>query len=304
MSIFASFKRGMQKTRDFVTNGLNKIVTGLGRFDEAMLDELEVLLIQADVGVAASEVIMQKLKDEIKATGDSSRPAVLASLKRIMLDMIGPAQTLPVQKGQLTIILVVGVNGTGKTTTAGKLCHRFNKDGLKVILAAADTFRAAAIEQLAHWGEVTGTPVISHQLGSDPAAVVFDAISAAQARKADVLLIDTAGRLHNKQNLMDELAKIRRIINRQAPDAICETLLVIDATSGQNAVQQALVFREAAAVTGLAITKLDGNAKGGVAVAVAHQVPTPLMLAGLGEGVEDLADFAPQLFIDSLLPEE
>lgn len=304
MSILASFKRGMQKTRDFVTGGLNRIVTGMGRFDEDMLDELEVLLIQADVGVSAAEVIMQRLKDEIRASGDSSRPAVLQNLKKIMLDIIGPARQLEVKKGQLTIILVVGVNGTGKTTTAGKLCHRFNNEGLKVILAAADTFRAAAVEQLVHWGEVTGTPVISHQIGSDPAAVVFDAISAAQARKADVLLVDTAGRLHNKQNLMDELAKIRRIISRQAPEAICETLLVIDATSGQNAVQQALVFREAADVTGLAITKLDGNAKGGVAVAVAHQVPTPLVLAGLGEGVEDLADFDPQFFLDSLLPDE
>lgn len=302
MSLLDSFKRGLQKTRDFVTAGFNRIAATMGRFDEDMLDDLEVLLIQADVGVAASSVILQQLRERIRAEKDDTRGAVLGYLRRILLDMIGAPHRLAPVKGQLTIILMVGVNGTGKTTTAGKLCHRFNREGMKVMLAAADTFRAAAIEQLTHWGDITGTPVVAHKVGSDPAAVVFDAISGARARKADVLIVDTAGRLHNKQNLMDELGKIRRIIEREAPEAVCETILVIDATTGQNAVQQAKVFREVAAVTGLAITKLDGNAKGGVAVAVAHQTRTPIMLAGLGEGLDDLTDFEPQAFVDALLP--
>jgi len=199
---------------------------------------------------------------------------------------------------------MVGVNGTGKTTTAGKLCARFKQQGLKVIMGAADTFRAAAIEQLAIWGERTGTPVIAHAEGSDPAAVVFDAIQSAKARKADVLILDTAGRLHNKGNLMEELGKIRRIISREVPEARCETLLVIDATTGQNAVHQAKVFQEVANVTGLVITKLDGNAKGGVAIAVAAETRMPIYLAGLGEKVEDLTDFDSFSFVQSLLPEK
>jgi fused signal recognition particle receptor len=304
MSLFDSFKRGLQKTRDFVTTGFNRIAATMGHFDEDMLDDLEVLLIQADVGVAASSAVLHQLRERIRIEKDDTRAAVLDYLRSILLDMIGTPHRLAPEKGQLTIILMVGVNGTGKTTTAGKLCHRFNREGLKVMLAAADTFRAAAIEQLTHWGDATGTPVVTHKVGSDPAAVVFDAISGARARKADVLIVDTAGRLHNKQNLMDELGKIRRIIEREAPEATCETLLVIDATTGQNAVQQAKVFREVAAVTGLAITKLDGNAKGGVAVAVAHQTRTPIMLAGLGEGLDDLTDFEPQAFVDALLPPE
>ena len=304
MSLFDTFRRGLQKTRDFVTTGFNRIATTMGHFDEDMLDDLEVLLIQADVGVAASSAVLQQLKERIRTEGDDTRAAVLGYLRRILLDMIGSPSRLAPVKGQLTIILMVGVNGTGKTTTAGKLCHRFNQEGLKVMLAAADTFRAAAIEQLTHWGDATGTPVVAHKVGSDPAAVVYDAISGARARKADVLLVDTAGRLHNKQNLMDELGKIRRIIEREAPEATCETILVIDATTGQNAVQQAKFFREVAAVTGLAITKLDGNAKGGVAIAVAHQTRTPIMLAGLGEGLDDLTDFEPQAFVDALLPTE
>lgn len=304
MSLLDTFRRGLQKTRDFVTGGLNRITAAMVRFDEDKLDELEVLLIQADVGMAAASDILQQLRECIRSEGDDSREAVLSYLRQILAGIIGAPRLLKPEKGHLTVLLMVGVNGTGKTTTAGKLCHRFNRDGLKVMLAAADTFRAAAIEQLTHWGEKTQTPVIAHQVGSDPAAVVFDALSGAHARNADVLIIDTAGRLHNKQNLMDELGKIRRIIRREAPEAVCETILVIDATTGQNAVQQARVFREVADVTGLALTKLDGNAKGGVAIAVAHQTQTPIMLVGLGEGLDDLADFEPEAFIDALLPDE
>lgn len=303
MGILDSFKRGLKKTRDFVAGGFSRIAASMGYFDEDMLDDLEVLLVQADVGAAAAAEIMRRIRGRIKASGDASRPAVLKALQQELLDILGKPGLLEIRPGQLNILLMVGVNGTGKTTTAGKLCSRFQAAGLKVMLGAADTFRAAAIEQLALWGARTQTPVISHQEGSDPAAVVFDAIHAAQARKADVLILDTAGRLHNKQNLMDELGKIRRIIQREAPGAPCETLLVIDATTGQNAVQQARVFRDVSEATGLVITKLDGNAKGGVAIAVAYETRMPIMLAGLGEGLHDLIDFDPQAFVQALLPE-
>ncbi|MGI6327286.1 MAG: signal recognition particle-docking protein FtsY [Saccharofermentanales bacterium] len=303
MGILNSFKRGLQKTRDFVTEGFNRIAANMGFFDEDMLDDLEMLLIQADVGIAAAGSIMDEIRDEIKKVGDISQEAVLQTLERSMLAVLGQPRHLNIEEGTLTIILLVGVNGTGKTTTAGKLCARYKKTGYNVLLGAADTFRAAAIEQLSHWGEMTGTPVIAHQAGSDPAAVVFDAIQAAKARKTDILILDTAGRLHNKQNLMDELMKIRRIIRREAPDASCQTLLVIDATTGQNAVSQTKFFREASDVTGLVITKLDGNAKGGVVLAVAHETGMPIMLAGLGEGVEDLVDFDSTTFVHSLLPD-
>ncbi|HBP39092.1 MAG TPA: signal recognition particle-docking protein FtsY [Clostridiales bacterium] len=304
MGLLESFRRGMKKTRDFVAEGFNRIAAAMGVFDEDMLDDLEMLLVQADVGSSAAGALIGGIRSEIRASGDASRTAVLQKLEDGMLEILGPPGRLNPQPGVLTILLMVGVNGTGKTTTAGKLCARFQSAGMKVILGAADTFRAAAIEQLAHWGERTSTPVIAHQEGSDPAAVVFDAIHAAQARRADILILDTAGRMHNKQNLMDELAKIRRIIQREAPDAKCETLLVIDATTGQNAVSQARVFREVSEVTGLVITKLDGNAKGGVALAVAFETRTPIMLAGLGENLQDLTDFEPVSFVRSLLPEK
>lgn len=303
MGLFDKFKSGMKKTRDFVADGFNRIAATMGVFDDEMLDELEVLLIQADVGVKAATGVIDQVREEIRKTGDASREAVLADLQQSLLALLGPPAQLKLEQNTLTVLLLVGVNGTGKTTTAGKLCARFQNEGHKVILGAADTFRAAAIEQLVTWGERTGTPVIAHQTGSDPAAVVYDAIHAAKARSADVVILDTAGRLHNKKNLMDELAKIRRIVSREAPDSRCETLLVIDATTGQNAVMQAKAFQEATEVTGLIITKLDGNAKGGVAVAVAQETGTPIYLAGLGEKVDDLQDFDPQAFVDSLLPE-
>ena len=303
MGLFDSFKKGLKKTRDFVAEGFNRIATSMGIFDEDMLDDLEMLLVQADVGTSAASRIMRRVREDMRKTGDATRPSVLKSLEAGLLDILGPPGRIAIKKGSLNILLMVGVNGTGKTTTAGKLCARFKTEGYKVMMGAADTFRAAAIDQLNHWGEKTGTPVISHQEGSDPAAVVFDAIHAATARKADILILDTAGRLHNKQNLMDELAKIRRIIRREAPDAFCESLLVIDATTGQNAVSQARVFREVSEVTGIAITKLDGNAKGGVAIAVAHETGVPIMLAGLGEGQNDLVDFDPAVFVHALLPE-
>lgn len=303
MGLFDRFRQGLRRTRDFVAEGFNRIAASMGWFNEDMLDDLEALLVQADTGTPAARKIIGDIKSSIRATGDASREAVLRTMEASLLEILGKPGHLHLDPDRLNIILLVGVNGTGKTTTAGKLCARFKDEGRKVLLGAADTFRAAAIEQLTHWGERTQTPVIAHQEGSDPAAVVYDAIHAAAARKADVLILDTAGRLHNKQNLMDELSKIRRIIQREAPEAYCETLLVIDATTGQNAVVQAQVFREVSEVSGLVITKLDGNAKGGVAVAVTCETQLPIMLAGLGEGLADLVDFDPVSFVHSLLPD-
>ena len=303
MGLFDVFRKGLEKTRGFVSEGFTKISAKMGRFDEEMLEDLETLLVEADVGVGATIAIMDAIREKIKETGDASREAVLHSLSEQMLSILGEKKSLTIADHRLNIILMVGVNGTGKTTTAGKLCLRYKSKGKKVLLAAADTFRAAAIEQLEVWGERTNTPVISHEEGSDPAAVCFDAIRAAIARKVDVLIIDTAGRLHNKQNLMDELSKISRIIEREAPDALCQTLLIIDATTGQNAVIQSEVFSQAVRLTGVGITKLDGSAKGGVAVSVAFSAHSPILLAGLGEGAEDLMDFDPVAFVASLLPE-
>lgn len=302
MGIFDKFKQGLQKTRDFIAGGMKQISLATGRFDEEQLDELEMILVQADMGATATDEVMGNLREEIRVTRDDSEIYVKQYLKSEILRILGPKSELKLIEGKLNIIMMVGVNGTGKTTTAGKLALRYKQSGKRVILAAADTFRAAAIEQLAVWAERTDTDMIRHEMGSDPAAVVFDAVQAAKARKADVLIVDTAGRLHNKKNLMDELAKMRRIIDREAAGAHVETLLVIDATSGQNAIMQAQVFSEVADVTGLAITKLDGNAKGGVAIAVAYETKTPIYLAGLGEQADDLMDFDPEAFTESLLP--
>ncbi|MGB4609729.1 MAG: signal recognition particle-docking protein FtsY [Saccharofermentanales bacterium] len=303
MSIFDKFKRGLQKTRDFVTESFNRIAANLGYFDEDMLDELEMVLIQADCGIECATELTDSIREHIKRTGDSSVETVLNVLREGMLDMLKDVQPLELDPNRLNILLMVGVNGTGKTTTSGKLAKRYRDQGKRVLMAAADTFRAAAIEQIKIWGERTATSVIAHKIGSDPSAVVFDAIDAAKARNTDVLIIDTAGRLHTKQNLMDELAKIRRIIGREAPDANLETLLVIDATTGQNAIVQANAFAEATDVTGLIITKLDGNAKGGVALAVVKETNLSVKLAGLGESEDDLQDFDSEIFVDSLLPD-
>ena len=302
MSIFDKFRQGLEKTRTFMTQSINRVSAGLGVFDDDMLDELEMTLIQADCGIEASTEAVEAIREHIRQTGDASKEAVLLALKETLSSML-IERKLELEGEQLTIYLMVGVNGTGKTTTSAKLASRAKQAGFRVLMAAADTFRAAAIEQLKVWGERTETAVIAHASGSDPAAVVFDAISAAKARKTNLLIIDTAGRLHTKKNLMDELSKIRRVIDREAPEAFVETILVIDATTGQNAIVQARAFHEATHVTGIAITKLDGNAKGGVAVAVAHETGLPLCLAGLGEGPDDLQDFDKTLFLDALLPE-
>ncbi len=303
MAIFDKFMKGLSKTRDFITNQITRVAAEFGSYDEDMLDELEMTLVAADCGLPAATEAIDSIREHIRLTGDASHKSVINVLREKLLSMLDDKQ-LTLASGELNILLMVGVNGTGKTTTAAKLAHRYKNDGHRVMMAAADTFRAAAIDQLKEWGDRTETPVISHETGSDPAAVVFDAIQSAKARKTELLIVDTAGRLHTKKNLMDELAKIKRVIKREAPDAKVETLLVLDATTGQNAIIQARSFNEAIEVSGLVISKLDGNAKGGVAVAVANETGLPLVLAGLGEQVDDLQDFDKNLFVDALLPSE
>ncbi len=304
MALFDKFKQGLTKTRDFLMGQVSNIAAALGFFDEEELEELEIALIQADVGATCTDELMTALREKMRISKNRSTEFVLGTLKKEIRGILGEKEQLYLEPGKLNILMMVGVNGTGKTTTAGKMALRFSREGKKVLMCAADTFRAAAIQQLEAWCERTNTPLISQKDGKDPAAVVYDSIKAAQARGSDVLIIDTAGRLHNKKNLMDELGKIRRIIEREAPDAVVQTLLVIDATSGQNAVIQTATFTEVSDVTGLVLTKLDGSAKGGVAVAVAYQSNVPILLAGLGETAEDLVDFDPDAFVDSLLPEE
>ena len=301
MGLFDSFKKGLAKTRDFWAAEWVKTTASHGKFDQDMLDELEELMVRADCGVPASEDVISYVKNYIKTTGDDSNDGVMNAVKTRITEILGEMKTIEIVPGKLNIILMVGVNGTGKTTTAGKLALKYKSEGKKVIMAAADTFRAAAVEQLKEWGKRTETAVIAHEEGSDPASVVYDAVAAAKARGSDVLIVDTAGRLHNKKNLMEELSKINRIIDREAPDANKKSILIIDATTGQNAVLQTEAFSEAVDLDYLGITKLDGSAKGGVAIAVSYLAKVPIVLAGLGEGVEDLMDFDPQAFADALI---
>ena len=301
MGLFESFKKGLEKTRNFWAAEWVKTTASHGKFDEDMLDELEEIMVRSDCGVQASEDVIDHVKEYIKKTGDNTNDGVMNAVKTRIIEILGQKQTIELEPGKLNIILMVGVNGTGKTTTAGKLAMKYKAQGLKVIMGAADTFRAAAVEQLKAWGERTSTAVIAHGEGADPAAVVFDAVAAAKARGADVLIVDTAGRLHNKKNLMDELSKINRIIDREAPDANKKSLLIIDATTGQNGVLQTQAFSEAVKLDYLGITKLDGSAKGGVAIAVSYLAKVPIVLAGLGEGVEDLSEFDPEAFANALI---
>lgn len=304
MGLFDKFKNGLKKTRDFIGDTFNSIAAAFGVFNEEEIDELEMLMIASDMGVNTTDKVISNLKAEMKAKANNKSDFVLQTLKNNLSEILGEKESLKVEDDKLNIIIMVGVNGTGKTTSAAKLAYRYQNEGKSVLMCAADTFRAAAIEQLEEWTRRTNTPLISQKEGNDPAAVVYDAISSAKARNSDILIVDTAGRLHNQKNLMDELAKIRRVVDREAPEANVETLLVIDATSGQNAVIQANIFKEIVDVSGLIITKLDGSAKGGVVIAVSDIVKTPIYFAGLGEQVEDLVEFDPNFFIDSLLPDD
>lgn len=291
---------GLSKTRHGFMEKVFGMFTGK-EIDDDLYEELEEALIQGDVGVNTALDLVEELREKERSqrlkTADQLAEAFAESLAERLGDEADPLQLEP---NQLNIILVVGVNGVGKTTSIGKLAYRLKQDGHKVVLGAADTFRAAAAEQLKIWGDRVGCDVIAHQEGADPAAVVFDAIAAAKSRNADVLLVDTAGRLHNKVNLMNELSKIRRIIEREAGDALREVLLVLDATTGQNALSQAKFFREAAGVTGVILTKLDGTAKGGVVIGIRAEYDLPVKYIGVGEGIEHLQVFDPRSFAHAL----
>ena len=304
MGFFSKFKEGLAKTRDALMGKVEQIITFGRKIDEEFYEELEEALIMADVGVNTVMEIMDELRSVVKKEKLSDAEELKPVLKRILADLMGEESSgLKLASEGLTIILFVGVNGVGKTTTIGKLAKQFKSEGKKVVLAAGDTFRAGAIEQLEVWGERAGVDVIKQQAGSDPAAVIYDGIQAARARKADILLCDTAGRLQNKTNLMDELNKVFRVIKREVPEAPHEVLLVLDATTGQNALQQAKLFGESAGVTGLVLTKLDGTAKGGIVVAIRRELTLPVKYVGLGEKIDDLQPFDPKDFVDALFAE-
>ena len=303
MGWFQKLSAGLSKTRDAVTGQLDRM---LGRAaDPALLDELEVALISADLGLPVVERIMEQLRSQMRGGNFSSAENVRDLLRRSILDILLPAQSasmhqMVAQGPQPYVILVVGVNGVGKTTTIAKLTQRFRQEGKSPLLVAGDTFRAAAIDQLQVWADRIQVDVIRHRPGSDPAAVAYDGMRAAKARNSDVLLIDTAGRLHTKTNLMEELRKIKRVVAQECPGAPHEVLLVLDATVGQNAIAQAKQFHEAVGVTGIALTKLDGTARGGIVVAIVDTLKIPVRLIGVGEGAEDLQDFDAKAFVDAL----
>ena len=299
MGIFKKISEGLRKTRDGMMRSINAMLHGFGKIDDELFDELEETLVMGDVGVHTAEKICGELRERVKKQGVREPEEITGLLHEIVSKMLGEPAGLTLRT-KPSVILVIGVNGVGKTTSIGKIAAQLTHSGKKVILAAADTFRAAAIDQLRVWADRAHAELIAQPEGSDPAAVVFDAISAAKARGADVVICDTAGRLHNKKNLMDELAKIHRVIDRELPDADKESLLVLDATTGQNAVNQARAFQEATGLTGIVLTKLDGTAKGGVVLAIREELNVPVKFIGVGEQVDDLQPFDPEQFADAL----
>ena len=300
MGFFDKLKSGLAKTKNAFFGQLNSMFRAFVKVDEDFLEELEDMLISADVGVETSEEIISELREKAKDDRLKSGEDVKNALRDILREKIGDGEALKLTTSP-SVILVIGVNGVGKTTTIGKISARLADEGKKVVIAAADTFRAAAIDQLEVWCERSGAELIKQSEGSDPAAVVFDAAAAARKRRADVLIVDTAGRLHNKKNLMDELAKIDRVLSRELPDADRETLLVLDSTTGQNAVMQAAEFKNSADITGLVLTKLDGTAKGGAIFSIKGTLGIPVKFIGVGEGVDDLQPFDADMFVSALL---
>ena len=300
MGFFDKLKEKLVKTKNAIVGQIDDLFKNFIRIDEDLFDELEELLISADIGVNTTEEILDQLRDEVKDSRLKEPADVKSKLFEILKEMIGEHEPLNLST-QPSVVLVIGVNGVGKTTSIGKISAELKSQGKRVVVAAADTFRAAAAEQLSVWCTRAGVDIIKQGAGADPAAVVFDAINAAKSRKADVLIIDTAGRLHNKKNLMDELAKIDRVIAKELPNCAKETLLVLDATTGQNAVMQAKEFKEASKITGLVLTKLDGTAKGGIVLSIKQELGIPVKFIGVGEQIDDMkpfdaADFAKALF--------
>ena len=299
MGFLDKLKSGLKKTKNAIFGQVDNILKAFVKVDEELLEELEELLIMSDVGVNATEEIIERLREQIKDGRLKEKEQVTDALKEILTDMIGEGGDLNLSTTP-AIVLVIGVNGAGKTTSIGKISNRLIKRGKKVVVAAADTFRAAAIDQLAVWCERSGADIVKQNEGSDPAAVVYDAIQYAKKRKADVLIIDTAGRLHNKTNLMNELAKINRVIEKECPDAARENLLVLDATTGQNAILQAKEFRTAANITGLVLNKLDGTAKGGIVISIKNELGIPVKFIGVGEKIDDMQEFKADEFVEAL----
>lgn len=302
MGFFGKIKEGLKKTRDSISNGVNSILNSFTKIDDELFEELEETLVMADVGVATAGEICDRLRKKIKETGATDPKEIKGMMKEIISEMLGENEGLRLDT-KPSVILVIGVNGVGKTTSIGKIAAQLKREGKKVVLGAADTFRAAAIDQLGIWAERAGVSMVKSVEGTDPASVVFDTIASAKSKGADVIICDTAGRLHNKKNLMDELAKINRVIARELPESSVETLLVLDAATGQNAVNQAREFKNAADITGIVLTKLDGTAKGGIIIAISNELNIPVKFVGVGEGIDDLQPFDAAEFADGIFEE-
>jgi len=303
MGLFKRINKGLKKTRDSMSGAINAALHGKNEIDDEFYEELEEILVMSDVGVNTATEIVDKLKDVVFKKNLRKAKHVKEEIRNIVADLLSGGEELDMITVP-SVILVIGVNGVGKTTSIGKMAAMFKAEGKKVILGAADTFRAAAIDQLEIWADRAGVDIVKHKEGADPAAVVFDTIAAGKARNADIIICDTAGRLHNKKNLMEELAKIYRVIDRQLPYADREVLLVLDATTGQNAVNQAKEFKDVAEITGIILTKLDGTAKGGVVLAIKNDLKVPVKFIGVGEGIDDLRPFNSKAFADGLFEED
>lgn len=299
MSLFSKIKSGLQKTKESFIKKIDIVINSFTKIDDELIEELEEQLIMADVGVSTSEKICSILRDKIKEYSLTEVSQIKSILKEIITDILKGDNSIHIQS-KPTVVLVIGVNGVGKTTAIGKLAYNFKNQGKSVLLAAADTFRAAAIEQLQVWADRSQADIVKHSEGADPAAVVYDSIAAAKSRGTDVLICDTAGRLHNKKNLMDELSKIKRVINNEIGSNNIETLLVLDATTGQNGVNQAKEFSSIAGITGIILTKLDGTAKGGVVVSIKEELNIPVKYIGIGEQIDDLQPFVAEEFVNAL----
>ena len=303
MGIFAKIRDGLKKTRDSMSASVSSMLNSFTKIDESLFEELEELLVMGDVGVPTAEKICGELRKQVKEQGVTDPSQIGGMIRKIVADLLRGGEELKIGT-KPSVILVIGVNGVGKTTTIGKIAAMLGKQGKKVILGAADTFRAAAVEQLEIWAQRAGADIVSQPQGSDPASVVFDSIAAAKSRGADVVICDTAGRLHNKKNLMEELAKMNRVIQREAPDADREVLLVLDATTGQNAVSQAREFHSVADITGIVLTKLDGTPRGGVILAIREELGLPVKFIGVGEQADDLQPFDADQFAEALFAEQ